>query len=67
MPGSQLLIKPDEVLNESTIRVIQIGSCKGVGLMFLGEGVEFWSRKTKTKVSTGETSPWALVRNGHEL
>lgn len=56
MPGSQLLIKPDEVLNESTVRVIQVGSCTRVGLMFQGEGVEFWSRKMKTKISTGGVS-----------
>lgn len=36
-----LLIKPDEVPNESTVRVIQVGSCMGGGLMFQGEGVDF--------------------------
>lgn len=35
-----MLIKPDEVLNQSTVRIIHVGSCMGFGLMFQGEGSE---------------------------
>lgn len=32
--GHGAAVKPDEVLNESTVRVTLVGSCVGDGLMF---------------------------------
>lgn len=54
-----LLIKPDEGLNESAVRVTQLGICMGGDWMFWGEVVEYWSRKIQAKGLTA-ASLWAL-------
>lgn len=53
VPGSWvLLIKPDEGLNESAVRVTRVSRCMGGDWRFRGAVVEFWSRKMRARGCT---------------